>query len=205
MYHILLSERNVFVQPIQTTISQLLNKIPSDNSPLWDRNNKTHCLAVVKGDIHLFLGAWQQWVAGALFWLNSKPIKCYSRSLLQPECDFNNPLNQSKFSPQLLFFILSFCSYYSFTVEKGKWKINVTCDEDSRPTLVHQSNKQNGNLSKPRLVVTAYLMFSFAQGLPGQTITCCTSMLFSGLEIKRNHLSIMKNYSLLSGLQMALQ
>lgn len=56
MCHILLSERNVFVQPPQTTISQLFNKIPSDNSPLWDGNNKTHCLAVVKGDIHLFGG-----------------------------------------------------------------------------------------------------------------------------------------------------
>lgn len=81
-------------------------------SPLWDRNNKAHCLALVKGDIHLFLGGWQQWVAGALLWLNSKPIKMLQPLLQQPECGFNNSLNQSYFfaPPLRLFLILSFRS-----------------------------------------------------------------------------------------------
>lgn len=95
------------VQAVETTYSKLLNKIPSDNSSLWDRNNKTHCLAVVKRDIH-HVGAWQQWLVGVLFWLNTEPIKCYSLTSYT-ERDSNNPLNQSKVLSKLLrwFFIIS--------------------------------------------------------------------------------------------------
>lgn len=76
---------------------------------------------MVNGDIHHF-AAWQQWLAAALFWLNSKPIKCYSLSSYT-EYDFNNPLNHSKFLSQPLgLVLLSFCSHDSITAEEKDMK-----------------------------------------------------------------------------------
>lgn len=121
------------LQAVETTYSKLLNKIPSDNSSLWDRNNKTHCLAVVKRDIH-HVGAWQQWLVGVLFWLNTEPIKCYSLTSYT-ERDSNNPLDQSKVLSKLLrLFFYHLCSHYSITVEKGHegWEYRNVCDMTQR-------------------------------------------------------------------------
>lgn len=159
-----------------------LNEIPSDNSPLWDRHNKTHCLAVVKGDVHLF---WSLTADSSccVILIKQQTNKMPRPSLLQPECDFDNLLNQSNVLSQLLrlLFILSFCSYYSITTEKGK-KDKCETWQRFQADFIHQSRATQEALQIQGCNC-------FAQRLPGQIITCCTSMLSSGLEIKCNHLS----------------
>lgn len=175
--------------------TELLNEIPSDNSSLWDRNNKTHCLAVVKWDIH-HVGAWQQWLAGALFWLNSKPIKCYSLTLYT-ECDFNNPLNQVRFLSQLLrlFLFIVFALITQWTKGHERWdkEMCVTCDMDSRPSAKWAAWRP------PQIQDCNYVTSCSAlhKGCLVQVLyNNGTSMLSSGLKITRNHLFIMKNVTI---------
>lgn len=144
------------LQAVETTYSKLLNKIPSDNSSLWDRNNKTHCLAVVKRDIH-HVGAWQQWLVGVLFWLNTEPIKCYSLTSYT-ERDSNNPLDQSKVLSKLLrlFFIISALitqSQWRKDMKDGNTEMCVTWHKDSVLSSVCQSNEQPGSLPKSGIVI----------------------------------------------------
>lgn len=164
-----------------------LNEIPSDNSPLWEGHNKTRCLAVVRGDVHLF-GSLTAESSCCVILIKQQTNKMPRPSLLQPECDVDNLLNQSNVLSQLLrlFFILSFCSYYSITAEKGK---KDKCDTWQR----FQADLAPSVKRATQEALQIHGCNCFAQRLPGQTITCCTSTLSSGLEIICNHLSAMKN------------